>query len=162
MTVKGKTKLSLVAMLLVLALTLVLSAAPAAAGGCCGCCHPVGTPGYWKNHPDAWPVEEITVGGVLYSKAEAIAWLDAPVKGNKSVTMFKALVAAKLNVYDNCCCYVQCILPTISEANGWLSSFPIEPGVRANSEAWQHSHGEALYWALDAYNNGYSCAPARD
>jgi hypothetical protein len=34
-----------------------------------------GTPGYWKNHPDAWPVSSITVGGVAYTKAQAIAWL---------------------------------------------------------------------------------------
>src|SRR5262249_27465523 len=34
-----------------------------------------GTPGYWKNHPDAWPVSSITVGGVTYTKDQAISWL---------------------------------------------------------------------------------------
>ena len=28
-----------------------------------------GTPGYWKNHPEAWPTGSITVGGVTYMKA---------------------------------------------------------------------------------------------
>jgi hypothetical protein len=31
-----------------------------------------GTPGYWKNHAEAWPVQFITVGGVTYTKAQAI------------------------------------------------------------------------------------------
>src|SRR6185503_10780085 len=34
-----------------------------------------GTPGYWKNHANAWPVQEIPVGGIIYTKAQAIAWL---------------------------------------------------------------------------------------
>ena len=32
-----------------------------------------GTPGYWKNHPDAWPVAVITIGGETYTKGDAIA-----------------------------------------------------------------------------------------
>ena len=31
-----------------------------------------GTPGYWKNHPGAWLVQTIVVGGVEYTKAQAI------------------------------------------------------------------------------------------
>ena len=27
-----------------------------------------GTPGFWKNHPEAWPVSSVTVGGVTYTK----------------------------------------------------------------------------------------------
>ena len=30
-----------------------------------------GTPGFWKNHPEAWPVSTITVGGVEYTLDEA-------------------------------------------------------------------------------------------
>ncbi|GAF95082.1 unnamed protein product, partial [marine sediment metagenome] len=30
------------------------------------------TMGYWKNHPDAWPMGSITIGGVSYDKAVAI------------------------------------------------------------------------------------------
>ena len=57
-----------------------------------------GTPGYWKNHPEAWPVDEITIGGVTYTKVEAIAIMNTPEKGDKTYTMFSALVAATLNV----------------------------------------------------------------
>ena len=48
-----------------------------------------GTPGYWKNHPEAWPVATITVGGVTYTKAQAIAWL-GKVGKDKTTTMFSS------------------------------------------------------------------------
>ena len=56
-----------------------------------------GTPGYWKNHPDKWPLEEISVYDETYSKEEAISFLKTP-DGVKSITQFRALVAAILNV----------------------------------------------------------------
>jgi len=118
-----------------------------------------GTPGYWKNHPDAWPVEAITIGGVTYSKADAIGWLKTNNKHDKTITMFRALVAAKLNVLigneDSC------ITGTIAAADAWMAADgPVGSKVRANSDAWQT--GEWMYEALDAYNNGELCAPARD
>ena len=45
-----------------------------------------GTPGYWKNHPNAWPVATIIVGGVPYTKAQAIAWL-SKVGKDKTTTI---------------------------------------------------------------------------
>ena len=117
------------------------------------------TPGYWKNHPEAWPVEVITIGGVDYSKAEAIGYMEDPVKGDKTFTMFPALVAAKLNVMagnDD-----SCIADTIAAADDWMATYgPVGSGVEASSEAWEV--GEPLYETLDAYNNGYLCAPSRD
>jgi len=77
-----------------------------------------GTPGFWKNHPDAWPVEEITVGGVTYTKAEAIRNLKKPVRNDKTYSMYAALVPAMLNVAlgtDS-----SCIADTIFVANDWM------------------------------------------
>ncbi len=55
--------------------------------------------GYWKNHPDAWPVDEITIGGVTYTKEEAIAIMKAKkVDGDKTYDMFNHLCFAMLNV----------------------------------------------------------------
>jgi len=31
--------------------------------------------GYWKTHPDDWPLQSIQMGGVTYSKKQAIAIL---------------------------------------------------------------------------------------
>lgn len=115
-----------------------------------------GTPGYWMNHPEAWPVETITVGCVAYVKDEAIAFMKDPVKGDKSFTMFPALVAAKLNVLIGN--DASCIAATIAAADAWLCANPLGTGVKG--EAW--ALGEPLYWELDDYNNGYLCAPSRD
>ncbi len=41
------------------------------------------TPGFWKNHPDDWPVNMITIGGVKYTKDQAIQIMQTPGKGDK-------------------------------------------------------------------------------
>jgi hypothetical protein len=79
--------------------------------------------------------------------------------------MFKALVAAKLNVMiGNRDC---CIAGAIAEADAWMATYgPVGSGVKASSAAWQRGAcpggGECLYLRLDAYNNGLLCAPSRD
>ena len=117
-----------------------------------------GTPGYWKNHPEAWPVESITVGGTEYTKAQAIAWLDKPGK-DKTLTLFSSLVAAKLSVLvgnDS-----TCVASTITAADEWMQvSGPVGSGVHAASLAWKL--GEPLHRLMDNYNNGMLCAPHRE
>lgn len=125
-----------------------------------------GTPGYWKNHPNAWPVDEIIIGGVTYSKDMAIGLMGCP-DGNKLFTMFRALVAAKLNVLVGN--DASCIAGTIAAADAWIADnapdgMPTackgDPKVKASSYAWRI--GEPMYWMLDDYNNGLLCAPSRD
>jgi hypothetical protein len=120
----------------------------------------VGTPGYWKNHPEAWPVEEIEIGGVTYTIGEAIDEMKQPVKKDKTINMFNALVAAKLNVLmgsDD-----SCIADTIAEADQWMAdNGPVGSGVPAKSDEWK-TDGGSLHTTLDMYNNGMLCAPARD
>ncbi len=118
----------------------------------------VGSPGYWKNHPDAWPVYVIVIGEDEYRKKMALKYMKMPVKGDKTKTLFKAVVAAKLNVKignDS-----SCISNTIMMADMWFYKYgPVGSGVHASSEAWYK--GEPIYQELDAYNNGYLCAPKR-
>ena len=116
-----------------------------------------GTPGYWKNHPAAWPVSSITVGGVVYTKAQAISWL-GKVGKDKTTTMFSSLVPGMLNVLignDG-----SCVKNTIVAANSWMATYgPVGSNVAASSAAW--AVGEPLHITLDAYNNGMLCAPHR-
>ena len=128
-------------------------------GDACEVCGPgTGTPGYWKNHPEAWPVSSITIGGVAYSKADAIKIMSGP-DGNKLVTMFRSLVAAKLNVLMGN--ESSCIASTITAADAWMAKYgPMSKTVKASSTAWKE--GEPLYYKLDKYNNGLMCAPHRD
>ena len=117
------------------------------------------------NHPEAWPTGTIWIGGVEYTPAEAIAIMNMPVKGDKSITMFKAAVAALLNVEEQGCCepWYYWKYNCLKAADEWLEDFPVLSGVKANTEAWQYSHGEQIYFCLDDYNNGgFFCAPSRD
>ena len=116
-----------------------------------------GTPGYWKNHPEAWPVRRITIGGKLYTTAQAITWLEQRWQGQDH-TMFASLVSAKLNVlYDN---DASCVASTIDLADAWMAYGPVGSGVHASSLAWKI--GEPLHRLMDNYNNGMLCAPHRD
>ncbi len=115
-----------------------------------------GTPGYWKNHPEAWPVTSITVGGVTYSEAQAISWLNKTGK-DKTVTMFQSLVSAMLSVRagnDG-----SCINAAIAQGNAWLAANPLGSNVAGGSAAW--SAGNPIQSTLDAYDNGLLCAPHR-
>ena len=115
-----------------------------------------GTPGYWKNHPDAWPVSNITVGGVTYTRAQAIIWL-GKVGKDKTTTMYSSLVPAMLNVLignDG-----SCVNSTIAAANSWMATYHLGSIVAASSYAW--TVGEPLHQQMDAYNNGLLCAPHR-
>jgi hypothetical protein len=116
------------------------------------------------NHPEAWPVDEITIGGVTYGKDESIAYMMTEVKGDKTYTLFRALVAAKLNalvVIDGYMNLTYCVDDTIAAADAWMASHgPVGSGVEGRSDAWKA--GEPLYETLDAYNNGLLCSPSRD
>jgi hypothetical protein len=117
-----------------------------------------GTPGYWKNHPEAWPVDRITVGGVTYTRDQAIALLDKVGK-DRTITMFSSLVPAILNGLignDD-----SCVASTIALADTWLTTYgPVGRNVHAASYAWKV--GEPLHRHLDNYNNGMLCAPHRN
>ena len=117
-----------------------------------------GTPGYWKTHPEAWPVAAITVGGVSYTRDQAISWLNK-VNKDRTTTMFSSLVPAMLNTLvgnDG-----SCVESTIAAADHWMTLYgPVGKGVHAASYAWKI--GEPMHRLLDNYNNGMLCAPHRD
>jgi hypothetical protein len=119
-----------------------------------------GTPGYWKNHPEAWPVDTIVIGGVSYTRDQAIAGMEAAVKKDKTYSMFQALVAAKLNVLVGNA--DECITQTIPAADAWMADNTLGSGVSAGGKDTPWRQGEPLASELDAYNNGLLCAPRRD
>jgi len=65
------------------------------------------TQGFWKNHsgikkniPNVWPVNSLTIGGIVYTKAELVAIMIAPTAGNGIMSLVQQLIAAKLNVLN--------------------------------------------------------------
>jgi hypothetical protein len=117
-------------------------------GGC------VRSPGYWKNHPDAWPVSSITIGGKTYSRTDAISLMNKEVRGDKTYTLFRALVSARLNVLAGA--NSSCITDTITAADAWMRLHRVGSAVTGDRDAWKI--GEPLYIKLDDYNNGKGCA----
>jgi hypothetical protein len=117
-----------------------------------------GTPGYWKNHPEAWPVAVITIGGKTYTRDQAISFMSTSGGGDETYTMFNELVSAKLNVGigNNS----SCIGDTILAADAWMAQYPVDSSVKGSSAAWKI--GEPLSNTLDDYNNGKLCAPHRN
>ena len=119
-----------------------------------------GTPGYWKNHPEAWPsFTTITVGGVPYTKDQALAALGKVTKDRTTGAICAALLPAMLNVMignDK-----SCIQSTIDAANSSImrNTRQVGSGVSGGSAAWLS--GDPIHNTLDAYNNGLLCAPHR-
>jgi len=85
-----------------------------------GGCH--FTPGYWKNHPEAWPVTTLTLGGILYNQAQLLAILDLPVRQDPTVILAHHLIAAMLNVANGA---DPSISGAIDDANALLVTYPL-------------------------------------
>ena len=54
--------------------------------------------GWWKTHPDAWPVTSLRLGGVIYSKSQLLEIWSTAAAGNGLLALAHQLMAAKLNL----------------------------------------------------------------
>lgn len=119
-----------------------------------------GTQGYWKNHEEAWPVAQIVIGGVTYTRDQAISGMRSPTSRDVTYAMFQQLVAAKLNLMIGN--QGNCISATITAADAWMAAHPLGSKVSGSSSAWTGSEsGNSIMTTLDNYNNGRMCAPHR-
>ncbi|MDD3643421.1 MAG: hypothetical protein PHQ19_08180 [Candidatus Krumholzibacteria bacterium] len=103
------------------------------------------TPGYWKNHPDAWPVDLLVVGGVDYSQFHLLQIFALDTGGDMTIKLFHHLVAAKLNVLSGSDPSIQ---PTIDAADAFLMDYPLF----SNPKGALKDMAEALKDELCAYN----------
>jgi len=105
------------------------------------------TPGYWKNHPEEWPIDTVTIGGIIYTKAEAITLL----KGNAKDATYKLashLIAAKLNLANGVSASTT-VLDAIEDADNFLSTNPLG----SNPQGADRDYALNLKDILDAFNN---------
>lgn len=114
-----------------------------------------GTRGYWVNHSEKWPLWSITLGGVTYTKEEAIAILQRATRGDKTYSMAAQLIATKLNLANGN--NSSCIASTVAAADTWMQQNPLGSGAK---KTW--TQGEPYHNALDDYNNGRLCASHMD
>src|SRR5258708_5881573 len=137
----------LTATLVVALVAMVLWTAPAFAWAVGKC--PL-TQGFWKNHPDDWPVLSLTLGTVTYTEAQLITILKTPVAGDASLDLAHQLIAAMLNV-DNGSNPAP-ISATITDANGDLGTGTIPDGIAPSSTLGADMVDDAN--TLDSYNSG--------
>jgi hypothetical protein len=56
------------------------------------------TQGFWKNHSDSWPLQNLMLGAVSYNAPQLLQILNRPAQGNGLITLAHQLIAAKLNM----------------------------------------------------------------
>jgi len=100
------------------------------------------TIGYWKNHPEAWPVPTLNICGVELSQQELLSILGTKPRGDKTIIMGRQLIAAKLNIANGNSC------ATLTDAEDWLCD---HGGIGAGIKNWDG--GEPLKDELDSFNN---------
>jgi hypothetical protein len=108
--------------------------------------------GYWKNHPQAWPVDSLTLGAQSYSKDELLSILAKPGGADASAILAVQLIASELDVANGS--DPTPIRNTVISANDLLSTFngKLPFKTKTNSVA-----GQAMTQAssiLGSYNNG--------
>ena len=116
--------------------------------------------GYWKNHPEAWPVNEIKIGNVTYSKEQALEILTEACARDATRMLAAQLIAAKLNRLSEASPFFHYyfhktidIDDVIQNADSFLTTHPLgsDPQGDARQQALQ------LKDMLDAYNNNGEC-----
>jgi cysteine-rich repeat protein len=116
------------------------------------------TQGYWKNHPEAWPVSSLQLGSVTYTKEQLLAILNQPVRGNGLVSLARQLIAAKLNIAFGA--------PDTDIGDEILAADALIGGkvVPPVGDGYLHpSQSSSLNDAIDTFNNsqlsGSECVP---
>jgi hypothetical protein len=123
---------------------------------------PTGTPvgcvfgqGFWKNHPNQWPVTQLQLGNVSYNQQQLLSILQQPVRGNGLVLLAHQEIAAKLNIANGA--DGSCIQQTIADADALIGDLVVPPvgnGFLAPRDV------SALADTLGQYNEGELCAPS--
>src|SRR6266545_2552392 len=107
------------------------------------------TLGYWKTHPESWPVSSLTLGSVSYSQAQLLSILGTPVSGNGLIALAHQLIAAKLNVANGA--DPTAAAGSIAAADALIGALVVPP---VGTGTLKPGATSALTGALDAYNTG--------
>jgi hypothetical protein len=112
--------------------------------------------GYWKNNPNAWPVNMLTLGSQPYTKTELLRILrtsiGAGTRADASLILADQLIAAKLNIANGA--DGTPVTSTTADADAVLSLYTgkLPYRVRPNTANGQRMVSDAN--TLNSYNNG--------
>lgn len=107
------------------------------------------TQGFWKQHPNAWPLSSLSLGTTSYNQAGLLSILGQPVGGNGLISLAYQLIAAKLNIAKGADGLT--VAAAISSADGLIGSLVVPP---VGSGFLDPSSTSSLTAELDTYNNG--------
>lgn len=107
------------------------------------------TQGFWKNHPAAWPVLNLTLGTVSYDQTELLSIFKTPARGNGLIFLAHQLIATKLNLANGA--NPVPIAATVAAADALIGGLIIPP-VGGGSLA--PAVASPLTETLDLFNNG--------
>jgi len=160
MTKRSKSPIVLPVSIMMAVLIAALTLGPVAVAMADGVC-PL-TQGFWKKHPDAWPVTSLTIGGITYTQAQLLEILNTPIgaakKADASLRLADQLIAAELNIANGS--DPTPIAATIADADSLLSGCAIPCGVSPSSALGQQMTADAA--VLAQYNSGFltpNCGP---
>jgi hypothetical protein len=107
--------------------------------------------GYWTSHPESWSrVTSLTLGSVTYTRAQILAILRQPARGNGLTSLAHQLIAARLNLLLGVVppASVSLAVDQADTAIGTLVVPPIGGGRLIPCVTRQ------LTWTLRSFNNG--------
>jgi hypothetical protein len=94
--------------------------------------------GYWKTRPTIWPVSNLRLGNVIYSKNQLVAILNKQASGNGLVSLAHQLIAAKLNVIAGAIA-PSSVLAKITEADNKIGNRVVPPIGSGYLSSWSTS-----------------------
>ena len=115
------------------------------------------TQGFWKNHPESWPVNSLRLGSVVYTQAQLLDILNTPAAGNGLTFLAHQLIATKLNIASGAS--GASIAATVAAADALIDGLVVPP---IGSGFLDPSAASALTDMLDDFNNGMLGVPHCD
>jgi hypothetical protein len=103
------------------------------------------TQGFWKNHPEDWPVSSLTLGTNTYTQAQLLAILGSETNGNGLLILAHQLIAAKLNIASGASS--ASIAGAIAEADAMIGDLVV------GTDSLPPSSTSDLATELDEFNN---------
>ena len=107
------------------------------------------TQGYWKTHPEEWPVDQLVIGSVLYTKDELLSILNQPANGNGLLILAHQLISTELNIAQGA--DATDVADEIAQAHALIGALVIPPVGAGYLDPVDTSD---LTQILDDYNNG--------
>ena len=113
--------------------------------------NPECTQGFWKTHPELWPVgcTPMFLGTVAYTAAQLLSIYNTPAMGNGLISLAHQLITVKLNACNGS--NTANVAATIAAADALIGGLVVPPvggGFLAPATT------SALTGTLDDYNNG--------